>query len=133
MLYLDSSALVKLVAPEPESKALFGYLADRPELLSSALARVELMRAVRRLGNEGDLRARTEKVLGSVALLRVDDPVLTAANALEPSTLRSLDAIHLATALSVRDELESFVVYDRNLAAAAQAHGLSVSTPGAGR
>ena len=131
MLYLDSSALVKLVASEPESTALFGFLAGRSELLSSAVARVEVRRAVNRLGEAGGLAARAERVLESVALLRIDDPILAAAGALEPRTLRSLDAIHVASALSVREGLEGFVAYDRGLAEAAQGQGLTVLAPGA--
>lgn len=130
MLYLDSSALVKLVASEPESAALFRFLADRPELVSSAVARVELMRAIRRLGDEDDLAARAERVLGSLGLLRVDDAILAAAGAVEPRSLRGPEALHLATALSVRDELEGFVVYDRGLAEAAWWQGLVVLAPG---
>lgn len=131
MLYLDSSALVKLVASEPESAALFEYLTDRTELLSSAIARVEVTRAVHRQGNEGGLRERAERVLGSIALLRIDDAILTAAGALRSKTLRTLDAIHLVTALSVHDELEGVVVYDRGLAEAARGEGLTTLAPGA--
>lgn len=130
MLYLDSSALVKLVASEPESAALFEFLAGRSELVSSAVARVELTRAVNRLEEAGDLGVRAERVLGSLALLRIDDPILAAAGALAPRTLRSLDAIHLASALSVREELEGFVAYDHGLAEAARGHGLKVLAPG---
>ena len=130
MLYLDSSALVKLVASEPESARLFAFLAGRAELVSSALSRVEVMRAVHRLDDAGELRARAESVLGSVALLRIDDAILTAAAALEPRTLRSLDALHLASALSVRDALEGFLAYDQGLAEAARRQGLKVRAPG---
>lgn len=131
MLYLDSSALVKLVALEPESAALFAFLAERTELVSSAVAGVEVRRAVNRLENSGHLRARADTVLGSVALLRIDDAILAAAGALEPRTLRSLDALHLASALSVRDELEGFLAYDRGLGEAARGQGLKVLAPGA--
>lgn len=129
MLYLDSSALVKLVASEPESAALFGALAGRPELVSSALARVEVMRAVGRLDKAARLRARADRVLGSVALIRVDDALLEAAGELEPRRLRTLDALHLATALSLATALEGFVVYDLGLAEAARRHGLAVLAP----
>ena len=131
MLYLDSSALVKLVASEPESAALFEFLAGRAEIVSSAIARVEVTRAVKRRGNEGELRERAERVLGSIALLRIDDAILTAAGTLGPKALRTLDAVHLATALSVREELEGLLVYDRDLAAAARGQGLTALAPGA--
>ena len=131
MLYLDSSALVKLVASEPESAALFAFLAGRTELTSSAIARVEVTRAVERRGEDGDLQERAERVLASIALLRIDDAVLTAAGTLQPKTLRTLDAIHLAAALSVREELEGVVVYDRDLAVAVRGQGLTALAPGA--
>ena len=133
MLYLDSSALVKLVASEPESAALFEFLAGRTELVSSAIARVEVTRAVRRRGDDRDLQERAEAVLGSLALLHVDDAVLTAAATLGPGSLRTLDAIHLASALSVREELEGALVYDRDLAEGAREEGLTVLAPASGR
>ena len=131
MLYLDSSALVKLVAAEPESAALFRFLEGRSELVSSAVARVEVTRAVHRLGGAGGLADRAERVLESAALLKIDDATLEVAGALEPRTLRSLDAIHLAAALSVREGLEGFVAYDRGLLEAARDQGLEVLMPGA--
>ena len=130
MLYLDSSALVKLVASEPESPALFTLLGQWSELVSSAVARVEVTRAVNRLEAAGELEARARQVLGAVALLRIDDPILASAAALEPRALRTLDALHLAAALSLREELEGFVVYDRALAGAARQQGLTVLAPG---
>ncbi len=131
MLYLDSSALVKLVASEPESAALFGFLAGRAELVSSAVARVEVLRAVRRLEDPGALAARAERILESLALLRVDDAILEAAGAVGPRSLRTLDALHLATALALGGELEGFLAYDRELAEAARGQGLTVLAPGA--
>ena len=99
MVYLDSSALVKLVVTEPETAALRRYLRAHPERVSSALARVEVCRALRRTGaTEATLR-RTDQMLGRIALVAMDDPLLRAAAALSPSGLRSLDAVHLATAL----------------------------------
>jgi len=64
-----------------------------------------------------------------VALLPLDDAILDAATALRPTGLRSVDALHLATALSIRDEIGAFVTYDERLAVAATEHGLSVATP----
>ncbi len=121
LVYLDASALVKLVAAEPESAALRDFIADRPGRVSSALTRVELLRAVGRsaLGRSG--RRRAEEVLSRVAMVHVSSDILDAAGSLRPPELRSLDAIHLATALSLGAELEGMVVYDHRLIAAAAA------------
>lgn len=128
MVYLDSSALVKLVVPEPETAALRHYLREHPERVSCALARVEVCRALRRTGaTEATLR-RADQMLGCIALVAVDDPLLRAAAALSPSGLRSLDAVHLATALSL-DGLDAVVTYDRRLDAAAAQTGLVVASP----
>ena len=128
MVYLDSSALVKLVVTEPETAALRRYLRAHPERVSSALARVDVCRALRRAGaTEATLR-RADQVLGRIALVAIDDPLLRAAAALSPSGLRSLDAVHLATALSL-DGLDAVVTYDRRLDAAAAQTGLVVASP----
>jgi predicted nucleic acid-binding protein len=131
LLYLDSSALVKLVVSEPESGALWRLLADWPERISSALARVEVMRAVRRAGDEKAV-GRAEAVLARIGLLAIDDAVLDSAALLSPSDLRSLDTIHLASALSLRGDLGAMVVYDERLARAAKLSGISVFAPGTG-
>ena len=128
MVYLDSSALVKLVVTEPETAALRRYLRAHPERVSSALARVEVCRALRRTGaTEATLR-RADQMLGRIALVAMDDPLLRAAAALSPSGLRSLDAVHLATALSL-DGLDAVATYDRRLDAAAAQTGLVVAAP----
>lgn len=128
MVYLDSSALVKLVVTEPETAALRRYLRAHPERVSSALARVEVCRALHRAGaTEATLR-RADQALGRIALVAMDDPLLRAAAALSPSGLRSLDAVHLATALSL-DGLDAVVTYDRRLDAAAAQTGLVVASP----
>lgn len=130
LLYLDSSALVKLVNPEPESRALTELLADWPERISSALARVEVLRAARRTSGEEDRLGRAEKVVGRVGLVRPDQTVLDEASSLGPTELRSLDAIHLATALSIGEDLGGMVCYDPCLAEAATGSGITVLTPG---
>ena len=94
--YIDSSAIVKLVVAEPESKALRRYLSRRRPLVSSALARTEVARALLPSGSEAV--ARGHEALRRVQLLRVNDRVLTDAGRMEPTELRSLDAIHLASA-----------------------------------
>ena len=129
LVYLDASALVKLVAEEPESSALRSFLALRAHRVSSALTRVELARTILRstLGTAG--RRRADDVLEGVALIRLSDDILAAAGGMEPPRLRTLDALHLATALSVRSELAELVTYDRRLAEAAAAAGLDVAAP----
>ena len=104
LLYLDSSAIVKLVLVEAESEALRDALAQYPERVSSALAAVEVRRAVRRVSPLRAVHQRADDVLAGIDLLQIDDPILTAAGALEPPLLRSLDALHLAAALAVADE-----------------------------
>ena len=129
MVYLDSSAIVKLVVPEPESEALGRFLAGHEDRVASGLVRVEVLRALRRTrgGSRAALR-RAEQVLEGIALVAVDEAILRDAAALGPGRLRSLDAIHLATALSL-DGLEALVTYDLRLRAAAVEAGLKVESP----
>ncbi len=129
VVYLDSSALVKLVVAEPESTALMDRLREWPGRMSSALALAEVPRALRRAGFGAAVHRRAREVLGRIALVDVDRRVLAAAAALEPSPLRTLDAIHLATALTVREELAAVVTYDRRLRAAAERAHLEVVAP----
>ena len=129
LLYLDSSALVKLVLPEPESPALLELLADSPDALSSALAVVEVVRAARRASTEAVAERRAREVMAAVNLIEIDDQVIDLASRLEPTNLRSLDAVHLASALSVGSDLEAMVVYDVDLTEAAKRVGLRVVTP----
>lgn len=126
-VYLDSSAIVKLVIRERESDALGGHLRKRPHRVSCALARVEVVRAVSDHGQPAITRAR--RVLGRIALLRLDDLLLDAAAALSGAHLRSLDAIHLAAAQALGGELAEVVTYDRRMADAARQVGLPVSSP----
>jgi predicted nucleic acid-binding protein len=125
--YLDASAIVKLAIDEPESAALRRYLRRRRPLISSALARTEVVRALLDEGEEGIARGRA--VLGRVELVRLNDRVLNAAGALQPPGLRSLDAIHVATALQLGDSVSRFITYDDKLSAAATASGLRVAAP----
>lgn len=126
-LYLDSSALVKLVVEEPESQALREFLPGHPIRVSSALARVEVVRAVRDHGPEALRRAR--QVLTTLRLLRLDDQLLDEAAGLDPVVLRSLDAIHLASARALGEDLDSVATYDTRMNEAARALGLPVSSP----
>lgn len=130
LLYLDSSAIVKLVRPEPETGALFGLLGSHPERVTSALARVEVLRAVKRAGGDGPALQRAEEVLDRLGLIKVDAQVLEVAARLDPAGLRSLDAIHLSTALSLGEQLGGIAVYDARLAEAARANGVEVLSPG---
>lgn len=129
LVYLDSSAIVKLVVREPESPALFDWLGTWPERVSSVMARVEVLRALRRSGSGVGSRRRATEVLDRIALLSLDHAILDAAADLGPPELRSLDAIHLATALSVGVDLAGLVTYDERLATAAARSGIDVWAP----
>jgi predicted nucleic acid-binding protein len=129
--YLDSSALVKLVVAERESGALRRFLARDPLRVASSLARLEVRRAVR---SHGLLAVdRAGHVLARVRLLRIDDALLDAAAALDPLVMRSLDAIHLASALALGTDLACVVTYDKRMIDAAHVLGLAVRAPGAPR
>ena len=125
--YLDSSAIVKLVVREPESAALRQFLGERTPLVSSALARVEVSRAV--LALDSKTQDAAQQVLGRIDLLRLTNRILNVAGTLQPNSLRTLDAIHLASALSLEDTLSDFVCYDRRLSQAAADQGWAVSSP----
>lgn len=129
VLYLDSSALVKLVVREPQSDALARFVDSRPDQVSSALARVEVVRAVRPQGP--DAVASAHRLLDGLRLIRLDDDLLDTAAHLDTPALRSLDAIHLASALALGKGLAAVVSYDRRMAAAAERLGLTVVAPGA--
>jgi hypothetical protein len=126
--YVDSSALVKLAVREAESAALRRYLGRSRPLVTSALARTEVVRALLPFGSEAVRRGR--EVLARVDLLRVNDRILDAAGLLAPADLRSLDAIHLASAEQLGMDLRGFVTYDERLASAAAGRGLRVVKPG---
>lgn len=127
-VYLDSSALVKIVIREAESADLLRFLADRPVRVSAALARVELIRATRPHGSDAIARAR--RILAGLHLIRLDDELLEAAAALDPVILRSLDAIHLAAARALGGTLRELITYDERMAQAAKLIGCVVATPG---
>ena len=126
MIYLDSSALVKLVVSEPESSALRRYLggeSDTPAVLS----RVDVLRAVRGHGAAALTRAR--RLFQRLNIVQIDEELLDAAAALDPRVLRSLDAIHLAAAQLFGGELTAVVTYDRRMAAAAELVDITVAAP----
>jgi uncharacterized protein len=126
-LYLDSSAIVKLVIAEAESAALGDHVRRAPALVSCTLARVEVVRAVAGHGAAAVRRARA--VLGSLALIQLDEALLDDASELRESRLRGLDAIHLAAAAALRDDLAEVVTYDLRMADAARALHFAVAAP----
>jgi predicted nucleic acid-binding protein len=127
--YLDASALVKLAVHEPESAALEAAVRQRDALITSTVGAIELQRALARTRKAGAIE-QASAVLDAMFLADMTAAVRSRAGRLEPASLRTLDAIHVATALSlVLPDLE-FVTYDDRQAAAARACGLSVVQPG---
>lgn len=130
-IYLDTSALTKLAVLEDESPAMGRFLADHPRCASSALTQVELTRVLlrhpRHAAAAADLAAA---VLARLFLQVLDASILARAATLPPPLLRSLDALHLASALSLPD-CAGLVTYDRRLLEAAAYHGLQTWSPGA--
>jgi predicted nucleic acid-binding protein len=125
--YLDCSAIVKLVVAEPESRALRAHLRRRRPLVSSALARTEILRALLPSGEIALARGR--EVLRRLDLVRINDRVLDMAGILRPARVRSLDAIHLATAQLLGEDLGQVVTYDDRMVDAAQSLGLTTTSP----
>lgn len=126
--YLDTSAFIKLVRSEQESEALREHIGAGDELISSALLVVEGRRAAARYGRIALDRAR--RALVAITLIPVDDRILERAAGLEPSKLRSLDALHLAAALELGPrEIAAFLCYDERLAVAAKALKFEVRAP----
>jgi predicted nucleic acid-binding protein len=125
--YLDASAIVKLVVTEPESPALKAWLDGGPDsFVSCALARTEVVRAVVPEGSAAIRRAR--RLLDRLDLIMIDDELLDLAADLE-KPLRTLDAIHVAAAMELGDQLEALVTYDAQMARAAESLGLPVLAP----
>lgn len=129
MIYLDSSALVKLAIAEPESPGLLSWLTAQPNLVrvASSVIRVEVPRAVWRA--EPSALPESYLVLRRTTEIELTDEVLSKAASVRPVTLDAIDAIHLASALVVRRELTSFVSYDKRLLAAAKEAGLPTASP----
>jgi hypothetical protein len=126
--YLDASAVVKLLVREAETTALRRRLKGWARRASSALLRVELLRTVKRAGTPR-LMEGARRQLASIDLIRLDDDLFERAAGIEPFTGRSLDAIHLATALSLGSDLTAVVTYDARMSAAAQLLGLPLMAP----
>ena len=129
MIYLDSAAVVKLVHAEAESAALRGWLDERAETgwISSVVVEIESFRALARYAP--DAVSRLSAVLDLIDLIPLDQPIRILAQTARLATVRSLDAIHLGTALHARHALTSFITYDKRLLDAAIAAGLPVDSP----
>jgi len=129
MIYLDSAAIVKLAHAEPESPALRRWLDKRAETgwISSVLTEIESFRALARYAPEAV--SRLPAVLDQINLIDLDQRIRILARTVQPVIVRSLDAIHLGTALQSRTGLSSFVTYDKRLLDAARAAGLPVDSP----
>ena len=129
MIYLDSSALVKLALTEPESAALATWLADRADqdLVSSALHRTEVLRAIWRA--EPGALPRGQRIIRRIGRVALSHDILDNAATLPPARLGTAGAIHLASALAIRRDLVSFVTYDKPLLDAARDAGLPVDSP----
>lgn len=128
--YLDTSAVTKFVRPEAETSLLRRWLARKGWILSD-LHRTELRRAAARAG--GRALARAERLLAESDVIRIDAEVFDRAGRLEPVGLRSLDALHLAAAMTLGPDLAGVVVYDERLRSAVVAVGIAVASPGAER
>ncbi len=126
ILYLDASALVKLVQLEPETAALADEVLRWDVHVTSLVGAVEVRRAARRSGANP---ARVDAVLARTALLELDEGVRELAATIEPAVLRTLDAIHLASAIALENDVGAIACYDDRLARAAKNEGLRVVSP----
>jgi uncharacterized protein len=129
VIYLDSAAIIKLVHAEQESPALRDWLSDRAETawVSSILAEIESFRALAR--HAAEAVTRLHPVLDQIDLIDLSPRIRILAQTVRPVTVRSLDAIHLGTALSIGPSLTTFVTYDRRLLDAAAGAGLPIDSP----
>ncbi|OLT10729.1 hypothetical protein BJF78_05390 [Pseudonocardia sp. CNS-139] len=127
MIYFDTSALLKLVRKEPGSDELVTYIGDRTDFLSSKLLVVESRRGV--LREDVGMLPRVDLFLSRIDTISISDAIIESASRLTDRHLRSLDAIHIATALVVREEIEVLLSYDKRLLAVAEAHGIPTAAP----
>lgn len=132
MIYLDTSALTKLLVAEPETSELQIWLTAQSGqgeyAATSSIGRVELMRVVARYGEPGQAE-RARYLLDGLDILPLTEPVIALAETIGPATLRSLDAIHLAAAAQIKRELTAFVTYDRRLLNGCRDVGLATASP----
>jgi len=124
--YLDTSAFLKLITVEEETTAMRAWFTSHEAIWSSQLLYTEALRAGSRLGIGTDL---VEDALDTMSLVLPSVTTFSTAGRLQPSALRSLDALHLATALEIGDDLEGFVAYDARLVDAARAASIEVVSP----
>jgi predicted nucleic acid-binding protein len=129
VIYLDSSALVKLAVNEPETAALTSFIATRADqaLVSSSLHRAEVLRAIWRA--EPGALPRAQRMIRRVSLVTLSHDLLDNAATLPPGELSTTAAIHLASALALKRDLTAFVCYDKQLLDAAESAGLPVASP----
>ncbi len=126
--YLDTSAAIKLIVSEDHSEAMFFWIQARDhEIVSSDLLRTELLRVVRR--GAPNLLQTAQWLLDSLTLITLPSRTFTCASKMEPNQLKSLDAIHLAAALELGDELDAIITYDNRLAEAARYNGIELVGP----
>jgi predicted nucleic acid-binding protein len=126
LAYLDASAIVKLVLVEAGSSAMYRWYVEAERIVTSRVGLIETHRAARRQGYD---TRRLIDVLETVEVFELDDDVALRARRVEPPALRTLDAIHIATALAIGPALDAFVTYDDRLSEAARAVGLPVVRP----
>lgn len=127
MWYIDSSAIMKLIKPEKESAALIKKLPNG--LIASRISRVEVTRTIIRY--EPDLLDATYDVLADIQMIPVEDPIITIAENLPQFIdLRSLDSLHIASALSIKNVLKGVITYDKEMVKAAEALGFKTLSPG---
>lgn len=126
-LYLDTSVLGRVLLDEPDTAAIRRELGRFDRHISSRLLRVEL----HRLGLLKGMLQYVDELLSGQVLIPLDEEILTAAESIAPSAVRTLDAIHLATAvrLAGAGQLDTLMTYDKQLAAGAREHGLTVLSP----
>ena len=129
MIYLDSSALVKLAVNEPETAALTSFIAMRGDqaLVSSSLHRAEVLRAIWRA--EPGALPRAQRMIRRVSLVTLTHDLLDNAATAPPAALPTTSAIHLASALTIKRDLTAFVCYDKQLLDAAESAGLPIASP----
>jgi predicted nucleic acid-binding protein len=126
-VYVDTSVFGRVILDEPDKQAIQRDLAKFNRRVASRLLRVEL----RRVGRREDALEEADRILDDVLLIPVDEDVLAAAETVTPTTVTTLDAIHLATAVSLskKDGLDALMTYDKRLAAGAKEHGIQVLSP----